>query len=211
MTIYYQNRYNEGHEQREKRPYFVIYENKDFFLAFPQTTKKKQGKKYPSHKNYIINEENEIMIDQLQVVPKAQVLENHTTKRSLASALQKASIPKPASTHRTPLINHFLEQVILQSPSDKNKNIEPIAFGSVIKLKKHNRNPLLKPYSAFIALSCAQLHYSGMRLVAPYENDSIIFELLHCIDFQARNFEYQQLVQLDPKEIKTQILERLKF
>ncbi len=59
MTIYYQNRYNEGHEQREKRPYFVIYENKDFFLALPQTTKKKQGKKYLSHKNYIINEENE--------------------------------------------------------------------------------------------------------------------------------------------------------
>ncbi|AFF20707.1 hypothetical protein L934_08105 [Helicobacter pylori PZ5080] len=50
-----------------------------------------------------------------------------------------------------------------------------------------------------------------MHLVAPYENDSIIFELLHCIDFQARNFEYQQLVQLDPKEIKTQILERLKL
>ncbi|GAA9267942.1 hypothetical protein TH0156_12600 [Helicobacter pylori] len=49
-----------------------------------------------------------------------------------------------------------------------------------------------------------------MCLVAPYENDSIIFELLHCIDFQARNFEYQQFVQLDPKEIKTQILERLK-
>ncbi|WP_441712997.1 hypothetical protein [Helicobacter pylori] len=28
------------------------------------------------------------------------------------------------------------------------------------------------------------------------------------IDFQARNFEHQPLVQLDPKEIKTQILER---
>ncbi|MFP6168615.1 hypothetical protein ACLGBK_07310 [Helicobacter pylori] len=38
-----------------------------------------------------------------------------------------------------------------------------------------------------------------------------IFELLHCIDFQARNFERQPLVQLDPKEIKTQILERLKL
>ncbi len=123
------------------------------------------------------------MIDQLQVVPKAQVLENNTMRRSLASALQKASIPRPASTHRTPLINHFLEQVILQSPSDKNKNIKPIAFGGVIKLKKHNRNPLLKPYSVFIALSCAQFHYSSMRLVAPYENDSIIFGLLHCIDF----------------------------
>ncbi|MFP5989501.1 hypothetical protein ACLF8L_07545 [Helicobacter pylori] len=151
------------------------------------------------------------MIDQLQVVPKAQVLENHTMGRNLASALQKASISRPASAHRVSLINHFLKQVILQSPSDENKNIKPIAFGSLIKLNPHNENPLLKPYSTFIALSCAQFHYSGMRLVAPYENDSMIFELLHCIDFQARNFERQQLVQLDPKEIKTQILERLKL
>ncbi len=119
------------------------------------------------------------MIDELQVVPKTQILENHTMGRNLASALQKASIPKFASTHRALLINHFLEQVILQNPSDENKNIKPIAFGSVIKLKKHNRNPLLKPYSAFIALSCTQFHYSGMCLVAPYKNDSIIFELLH--------------------------------
>ncbi len=119
------------------------------------------------------------MIDQLQVVPKTQVLENNTMGRNLASALQKASISRPASAHRVPLINHFLKQVILQSPSDENKNIKPIAFGGVIKLNPHNRNPLLKPYSVFIALSCAQFHYSGMRLVAPYENDSIIFELLH--------------------------------
>ncbi|GAA8571457.1 hypothetical protein HpDR60_24720 [Helicobacter pylori] len=56
----------------------------------------------------------------------------------------------------------------------------------------------------------AQFHYSGMHLVVPYENDFTIFELLHCIDFQARNFERQQLVQLDSKEITTQILERLK-
>ncbi len=121
----------------------------------------------------------EIMIDQLQVVPKAQVLENHTMGRSLASALQKASISRFASAHRAPLINHFLEQVILQSPSDENKNIKPIAFGGVIKLNPHNENPLLKPYSTFIVLSYTQFHYSGMRLVAPYENDSIIFELLH--------------------------------
>ncbi|MGL2895024.1 hypothetical protein ACQKBB_00010 [Helicobacter pylori] len=144
------------------------------------------------------------MIDQLQVVPKAQVLENNTMGRSLASALQKASIPRPASAHRAPLINHFLEQVILQ-------NIKTIAFRGIIKLNPHNENPLLKPYSAFIALSCAQFHYSGMRPVAPYENDFTIFELLHCIDFQARNFELQPLVQLDSKEITTQILERLKL
>ncbi|WP_240443267.1 type II toxin-antitoxin system PemK/MazF family toxin [Helicobacter pylori] len=179
MDIYYKNRYNKGHEQREKRPYFVIYEGKDFFLAFPQTTKNKKGKKYPSHKNYIISEENEaieIMIDQLQVVPKVQVLENNRVGGSLALALQKASIPRPISAHRVPLINHFLEQVISQSQSDENKSIKPIAFGSLIKLNPHNNeNPLF----AFIALSCTQFHYSGMRLVAPYENDSIIFELLH--------------------------------
>ncbi|WQX95125.1 type II toxin-antitoxin system PemK/MazF family toxin [Helicobacter pylori] len=102
MDIYYKNRYNKGHEQREERPYFVIYENKDFFLAFPQTTKNKKGKKYPSHKNYIIDEENEtieVMIDQLQVVPKVQVLENNTMGRSLALALQKVSISRFASAH----------------------------------------------------------------------------------------------------------------
>ncbi len=115
------------------------------------------------------------MIDQLQVVPKVQVLENNTMGRSLASALQKASIPRPASAHRAPLINHFLEQVILQNQSDENKSIKPIAFGSLIKLNPHNENPLF----AFIVPSCTQFHYSGMHLVAPYENDSIIFELLH--------------------------------
>lgn len=39
---------------------------------------------------------------------------------------------------------------------------------------------------------------------------TILLFLSYYIDFQARNFERQQLVQLDPKEIKTQILERLK-
>ncbi len=100
-------------------------------------------------------------------------------RRNLALALQKASISRFASAHRAPLINHFLEQVILQNPSDENKNIKTIVFGGVIKLNPHNENPLLKPYSVFIALSCNQFHYSGMCLVAPYENDSMIFELLH--------------------------------
>ncbi|WRC25688.1 hypothetical protein KVC99_05540 [Helicobacter pylori] len=97
----------------------------------------------------------EIMIDQLQVVPKAQVLKNNTMERSLALALQKVSIPRSTSAHRALLINHFLEQVILQ-------NIKTIAFRGIIKLNPHNENPLLKPYSTFITLNsiiraCAQL------------------------------------------------------
>ncbi len=119
------------------------------------------------------------MIDQLQVVPKAQVLENNRVGGSLALALQKASIHRPISVHRVPLINHFLEQVILQSQSDENKSIKPIAFGSLIKLNPHNENPLLKPYSVFIALSCAQFHYSGMCLVAPMK--TILLFLSYCI------------------------------
>ncbi len=93
------------------------------------------------------------MIDQLQVVSKAQVLKNNTMERSLALALQKASIPRSTSAHRALLINHFLEQVILQNQSNENKNIKTIAFGSIIKLTPHNENPLLKPYSAFITLN----------------------------------------------------------
>ncbi|MGN8496887.1 hypothetical protein ACR9L6_01875 [Helicobacter pylori] len=95
----------------------------------------------------------EVMIDQLQVVQKAQVLENNRVGGSLALALQKASIPRLISAYRMPLINHFLEQVILQSQSDENKSVKTIAFGSVIKLNPHNENPLLKPYSTFITLN----------------------------------------------------------
>ncbi len=84
------------------------------------------------------------MIDQLQVIPKAQVLEDNTMGRSLSVALQKASISKLVSVHRVPLINHFLEQVILQSQSDENKSIKTIAFGSIIKLNPHNENPPIK-------------------------------------------------------------------
>ncbi len=93
------------------------------------------------------------MIDQLQVVSKAQVLKNNTIGRSLALALQKASIPRPLSVHRVPLLNYFLEQVILQNQSNENKNIKTIAFRGIIKLTPHNENPLLKPYSAFITLN----------------------------------------------------------
>ncbi|WP_033773877.1 hypothetical protein [Helicobacter pylori] len=152
------------------------------------------------------------MIDQLQIIPKTQALEDNTMETSLSVALQKASIPKLVSAYRNALINHFLEQVILQSQFYKKQQYKKsIVFGDVIKFNPYNKNPLLKPYNAFIVLSCTQFHNSRIHLVAPYKNNSIIFELLHCIDFQTRDFERQQSVQLNPKEIKTQILEHLKL
>ncbi|WP_104759858.1 hypothetical protein [Helicobacter bizzozeronii] len=183
--IYYQNKYAKGHEQREKRPHFVIYEGKDFFLSLPQTTRNKQHRGYPSHKNYILDD-SEVMIDQLQIIPKAQVLGNNTMETGLSAGLRKVSI-KLVSAHRKSLVNHFLSQAILQSKTCTSKDIRQITFGDIIKL--HNKNPLLRPYNTFIVLSCAKFHLSSMCLVAPYKDESIIFELLHCIDFQKREFE----------------------
>ncbi|GMB92191.1 hypothetical protein [Helicobacter ailurogastricus] len=188
--VWYQNKYAKGREQQKKRPHFVIYEGKDFFLAFPQTTQNKQSKKYSSHKNYIINDHGkliEVMIDQLRIVPKTQVLENDTMEAGLSAGLRKVFIAKPVSAHRKPLVEYFLKKAILQSKSYKNKHAKQITFGDVIKL--HNKNPLLRSYDTFIVLSCAQFHCSDMCLIAPYKNESIIFELLHSIDFQKRGFE----------------------
>ncbi|WP_104687245.1 hypothetical protein [Helicobacter felis] len=190
--VWYQNKYARGHEQREKRPHFVICEGKDFFLAFPQTTQNKQSKEYPSHKNYIINEHGkliEVMIDQLRIIPKTHVLENNAMETGLSAGLLKVFIAKPVSAHRKPLVEYFLKKAILQSESHKNKHAKQITFGDVIKLKLHNKNPLLHPCNTFIVLSCANFHCSSMCLVAPYKDKSIIFELLHCIDFQKREFE----------------------
>ncbi|WP_104728251.1 type II toxin-antitoxin system PemK/MazF family toxin [Helicobacter felis] len=190
--VWYQDKYAEGHEQKEKRPHLIIYEGKDFFLAFPQTTQNKQAKEYPSHKNYIINDHGkliEVMIDQLRIVPKIQILENNTMETGLSAGLRRVSIAKSVSAHRKPLVEYFLKKAILQSESHKNKHAKQITFGDVIKLKLHNKNPLLHPCNTFIVLSCANFHCSSMCLVAPYKDKSIIFELLHCIDFQKREFE----------------------
>ncbi|WP_285603017.1 hypothetical protein [Helicobacter sp. NHP22-001] len=82
-----------------------------------------------------------------------------------------------------------MKKAILQSESHKNKHAKQITFGDVIKLHIKNKNPLLRFHDTFIVLSCAKFHFSSMCLVAPRKNDSIIFELLHCIDCQAREFK----------------------
>ncbi len=54
------------------RPYFVIYEEKNFMLAFPETTRPKRKKGYSSHKNPLING-SKIILDQLQLFSKEQI------------------------------------------------------------------------------------------------------------------------------------------
>ncbi|WP_240451789.1 hypothetical protein [Helicobacter sp. L8] len=189
--VWYQNKYAKGREQQKKRPHFVIYEGKDFFLAFPQTTRDKQSKEYHSHKNYIINDNRkliEVMIDQLRIIPKTQVLENNTMETGLSAELRKASIAKPVSAHRKPLVEYFLKKAVLQSESFKNKHCKQIIFGDVIKL--HNKNPLLRHYKTFIVLSCAKFHCSDMCLIAPHKNESIILSYCTALIFVNGNLSF---------------------
>lgn len=37
------NLYGKGHEQRNERPYAIVYESKNYCLAFPKTTKDKRS------------------------------------------------------------------------------------------------------------------------------------------------------------------------
>ncbi|MFC3848388.1 type II toxin-antitoxin system PemK/MazF family toxin [Helicobacter baculiformis] len=198
--VYYQNMYGEGHEQREKRPYFVIYQNEQFVLAFPKTTRNKQHKEYPSHKNYILGD-SEVMIDQLQVIPKAQILEQ-TRETKLSIQLLTMSM----SAHRKPLIEHFLEQIVLQDKPYETKAVKEIAFGDILSMR--NENPILNKYDTFIVLSHAKFHLSSMCLVAPCKHKSIVFKLLHCMDFQEREFQIRDddyVKKLEPTALYDQI------
>ncbi|WP_240328734.1 type II toxin-antitoxin system PemK/MazF family toxin [Helicobacter suis] len=187
--MYAQNIYRKGHEQGKKRPYFVIYEDKVFVLAFPVTTQDKQSREYPSHENYIVSG-GEVMVDQLQIIPRLQIQSfKENQKTELASQLRDIKI----LMDRKRLVEHFLKQIILQNKSCEIELAQKLSFGDVITL--NNENPLLCRYPTFIVLSSDKFHLSSMCLVAPYENESIIFKLLHCIDFQARDFSIKHNIK----------------
>lgn len=142
------------------------------------------------------------MIDQLQVIPRAQILEQ-TQETKLSIQLLAMSV----SAHRKPLIEHFLEQIVLQDkPCEIPQVVKGVTFGDVLAL--HNENPILSKYDTFVVLSDAKFHLSSMCLVAPYKNKSIVFKLLHCVDFLARKFEFLDNVKdrLDPIDLCRQVV-----
>lgn len=121
-----QNQHSCGHEQRDKRPYFVVYESDDYVLAFPLTTKNKQTKSYTSHTNSSISIDKldgEVMIDQLQFIYKKDF-----------SKLPPKPLP---STDYEAVIDSFVSQII-KARENPNKN-EPNcpSFCDIIKFT-HN-------------------------------------------------------------------------
>lgn len=173
------NLYGKGHEQHNIRPYMVAYESKNYYLAFPKTTKDKRNKEYPSHKNFKLPDENEIMIDQPTIILNKNIVTN-----DLSNFQMQLQQLKYGNTDIGLIIEYFCQYVILQ-----NKKLEQtfkVQFGDIVEFK--HSNPLLINQQYFIVLSNGAFHQSKMCCIAPYnkENENIDYSLLHCIDFEAR-------------------------
>lgn len=196
-----QNQHSCGHEQRDKRPYFVVYESDDYVLGFPLTTKGKQPKSYPSHTNPINPNgggeaiEVEVMIDQLQFIYKKDF-----------SKLP----PNPCQARiYQAIIDSFASQII-KARENPNKN-EPNcpSFYDIIKFS-HNI-PQFSGIEKWLVVSSKHFNtYSKMCFIVPYNDINLDFAYLHSIDWQVRdisiigNMPYNsQDIQTLQQEIKT--------
>ena len=168
-----QNQYSCGHEQMEKRPYLVVYENDDYILGFPLTTKVKKSKSYPSHTNphlSIDKLDGEVMIDQLQFIYK----KNFTN-------LPKVSVPD--ADYQT-VIESFISQIIKANENPNKDEPNCPSFYDIISLT-HNI-PDLSHIDRWLVVSSKHFNvYARMCFIVPYE--SLDFAYLHSIDWQARN------------------------
>ena len=182
------NLYGKGHEQQNKRPYAVVYESKNYCLAFPKTTKNKRDKEYPSHKNFKLLDENEIMIDQLTIILNTSIIASDLS--DFQTQLQQL---RYGNTEIGLVIDHFCQYIILQNK--KSKQTFQVQFGDIVEFK--HSHPLLINQQYFIVLSSGVFHQSKMCCIAPYnkENGNIDYSLLHCIDFEER-----KIVKIDNKE-----------
>ena len=182
------NLYGKGHEQRNERPYAIVYESKNYCLAFPKTTKDKRNKEYPFHKNFKLPDENEIMIDQLTIILNTSIIASDLS--DFQTQLQQL---KYGDTKIDLVAEHFCQYAILQNK--KSKQTFQVQFGDIVQFK--HSHPLLINQQYFIVLSNEIFHQSKMCCIAPYnkEDENIDYSLLHCIDFEAR-----EIVKIDDKE-----------
>lgn len=185
-----QNKYSLGHEQKKKRPYLIIYESSlGYKLGFPLTTKNKINKEYPSHKNYALSNESEIMLDQLQIIHNSCVSSNK----------------KEFSQDKfMELIKFFTKQIINNKQDKHNRN--NLHFCDIIQFEK-NIN-LLQNINKFLVISSNRFHVSQMCLVLPLESFDV--SLMHCIDYNARKFKIidklaYEKIHID--ELNTKIIE----
>lgn len=168
-----QNQHSCGHEQRDKRPYFVVYEGDDYVLAFPFTTKILKHRS--SHKNPSISInglDGEVMIDQLQLIYKKDF-----------TNLSKTILPNDDYQN---VIDSFVSQII-KANENPNKN-EPNcpSFCDIIKFT-HNI-PQFSGIEKWLVVSSKHFNtYSKMCFIVPYNDIDLDFAYLHSIDWQTRD------------------------
>lgn len=172
-----QNKYSCGHEQMEKRPYLVVYENDDYILGFPLTSRAKQLKSYPSHTNPRLSTDKldgEVMLDQLQFIHKADF-----------TNLPKTSVP---DTDYQAIIDSLVSQII-KANENPNKN-EPNcpSFYDIISFT-HNI-PKLSNINKWLVVSSKHFNvYATMCFIVPYDDANLDFSYLHSIDWKARKVQ----------------------
>lgn len=184
-----QNQHSCGHEQRDKRPYFVVYESDDYVLAFPLTTKNKQTKSYPSHTNPSISIDKldgEVMIDQLQFIYKKDF----------------TNIPKTtlSDDDYQGVIVSFISQIIKARENPNKDEPNCPSFCDIIKFT-HNIPQFLEIEKWLVVSSKHFNTYSKMCFIVPYNDTD--FAYLHSIDWQARDINIIGNMPYKPQDIQT--------
>lgn len=192
------NLYAVGHEQQRQRPYVIVYEgDKNYVLAFPVTTEAKQRRNYPSHKNIALSNNSELMLDQLSII-----INKNIVPKDCSDFVAKLQQLKYHNVDKNAIMQHFLKNILLQK---ETKQTYKIQFGDIIELK--HSNPLLMRKKSFVVLSCGIFHQSQMCCIAPYNKEAktIEYQLLHCIDFVARELNKITSLNLNKKKIADEI------
>lgn len=186
-----QNQHSCGHEQRDKRPYFVVYESDDYVLAFPLTTKNKQTKSYPSHTNPSISIDKldgEVMIDQLQFIYKKDF-----------TNLPKTILP---DDDYQSVIYSFISQIVKarENPNKDEQNCP--SFCDIIKFT-HNIPQFLGIEKWLVVSSKHFNTYAKMCFIVPYNKTNLDFAYLHSIDWQARDISIIGNMPYNSQDIQT--------
>lgn len=170
-----QNKYSCGHEQREKRPYLVVYENNDYILGFPFTTQILKHRS--SHKNPTISVGNlngQVMIDQLQFIYKIDFT------HLLPTQISNIDYQK--------VISSFISQIIKANENPNKDEPNCPSFYDIISFA-HNI-PKLSNINKWLVVSSKHFNvYATMCFIVPYDDANLDFSYLHSIDWKSRKVQ----------------------
>lgn len=109
-----------------------------------RSPKQQRSRRYPSHKNFKLPDENEIMTDQLTIILNTSIIASDLS--DFQTQLQQL---KYGDTEIGLVIDHFCQYIILQNK--KSKQTFQVQFGDIVEFK--HSHPLLINQQYFIDYS----------------------------------------------------------